>query len=54
MEPLELNKSNFKFKNEISSSYIKSIEENKVTLNQINAGENSWNWIRITPIISQK
>ncbi len=51
---LELNKSNFKFKNEISSSYIKSIEENKVTLNQINAGETVEIELGITPIISQK
>lgn len=51
---IEVQNSNFNIKNEILSSAIASIEGNKVTLKQINAGEVVEIELGIEPIISDK
>ena len=51
---IELQDSNFKLKNTGGSNYISSIDGNKVTLNQINAGETVEIELGIEPIISDK
>lgn len=51
---IELQDSNFKLKDTGGSNYISSIDGNKVTLNQINAGETVEIELGIEPIISDK
>lgn len=50
---IEIANSNFKIKNNISSKSILSIEDNKINLNQINAGETVELELDIEPIISE-
>ena len=47
---IQINNSNFKLKNDTSSEYINTIEDNCVNLNQINAGQEVVLDIGITPI----
>lgn len=51
---IEIANSNFKLKDNISSNSILSIEENKINLNQINAGETVELELDIEPTISEK
>ena len=50
---IELQESNFKIKNNILSSDISNIEENKVNLKQINAGATVEIELDIEPVISE-
>lgn len=48
---IQISDSNFKVKNNILSKYVEKIEENKISLNQINAGESVEIELEVEPII---